>query len=180
MVAKVVPIAEEPRYKRHWYQYSLRSLLLLTTVVCVGMSWFTVKLRQAREQRETVELIERAGGEVLYDWEVNSLGERVRHGEEPAQSWPRRILGNDFFDSAVSVFVWSDADLEHAKRLPGLRFVRFNCTPDVTDAGLAHLHNIVGLRHVRIGEDDNVSAEGVNKLRRALPHCGVSWCREGN
>jgi len=38
--------------KLRWYQYSLRSLMLLVLLAAIFMSWFAVKIKQANQQRE--------------------------------------------------------------------------------------------------------------------------------
>ncbi len=43
--------------RRRWYQYSLRSLLVLTLLVSVGMSYVAVRMQRARRQKEAVEAI---------------------------------------------------------------------------------------------------------------------------
>ena len=56
--------------KRRWYQYSLRTLLIFVTLFAVACSWFTVKLNQARKQREAVEALTKLGCRIGYDLEV--------------------------------------------------------------------------------------------------------------
>ena len=43
-----------PEPRRRWYQYNLRSLLVLTLLVSVGMSWVAVRMQRARRQKEAV------------------------------------------------------------------------------------------------------------------------------
>ncbi len=54
-----------PPNRRRWYQFRLRTLLVFMLLVCVGLSWFSVKMDQARKQREAVEAIRKAGGFAL-------------------------------------------------------------------------------------------------------------------
>jgi hypothetical protein len=55
---------DKPR--RRWYQYSLRTLLLLMLLVSVGMSAVATRMRTARRQRDAVAAIQESGGSVAY------------------------------------------------------------------------------------------------------------------
>ena len=46
-----------PKPRRRWFQFSLGSLFVLLTVLCV---WLGVTVERARKQRESVEAIEKA------------------------------------------------------------------------------------------------------------------------
>jgi len=61
-VATAAGQADKPRARRRWYQYSLRTLLLVMLLASVGISWFAVKMQRARKQREAVEAIRGLGG----------------------------------------------------------------------------------------------------------------------
>ena len=63
----------KPR-RRRWLQYTLRSLFMVMTLACVGMSWLGIKMRAARRQREAVTAIQKLGGWVRYDYEVDWEG----------------------------------------------------------------------------------------------------------
>ncbi|MGD0382246.1 MAG: hypothetical protein ABSA77_01915 [Thermoguttaceae bacterium] len=54
--------------QRHWYQYSLRTLMIVVTLFAVVCSWFAVKMQQARRQREAVEELLKFDGYVGYDY----------------------------------------------------------------------------------------------------------------
>ena len=59
-----LPTAEKKQPKLRWFQYSLRSLFLLTLLVAIGMSWLTVTMQNQRKQKAAAEAIEKAGGTV--------------------------------------------------------------------------------------------------------------------
>ena len=56
------PAVEKPVPKLRWFQYSLRSLFLLTLLVAIGMSYVAVTMRNQRKQKAAAEAIEKAGG----------------------------------------------------------------------------------------------------------------------
>jgi hypothetical protein len=43
------PTAEQPAPKLRWFQYRLRSLFILTTLVAIGCSWLTVTIQSQRK-----------------------------------------------------------------------------------------------------------------------------------
>ena len=59
---------------RRRFQFSIRSLLVLTVAVALPCSWLGVELRQAMRQREAVAAIEKLGGMVFYDWQCDADG----------------------------------------------------------------------------------------------------------
>jgi hypothetical protein len=48
--------------KLRWYQYTLRSLLLLTLLVAIGMSYVGVMIRDGRRQKAAAEAIKKLRG----------------------------------------------------------------------------------------------------------------------
>jgi len=53
---------------RRRFQFGLKSLLVLTVVVAILCSWFTIKMQQANRQKEAVKAIQGLGGGVDYDF----------------------------------------------------------------------------------------------------------------
>jgi len=70
---------------RRWFQYSLRSFLVVLTALAV---WLGIVVNSAREQREAVKAIEALGGQVLYG---------------PFAMLRLRRTGNDYFQSVEVV-----------------------------------------------------------------------------
>jgi hypothetical protein len=50
-------MSEPYKTRRRWFQYSLRSVLLLMLLVGLGLSWYATRAKRAREQKEAVEEI---------------------------------------------------------------------------------------------------------------------------
>ena len=53
-----------PKPKLRWFQFRLRSLLVLTLLCSIACSWLAVKKQRADRQRELVSAIREAGGSV--------------------------------------------------------------------------------------------------------------------
>ncbi len=56
------------------FQFSIRSLLVLTVVVAIPCSWLGVEMKAAKRQKEVVEEIGTLGGNVYYDWDFDASG----------------------------------------------------------------------------------------------------------
>ncbi len=71
-------------------------LMALVILLGVGMGWV---VRRARVQREAVEMIKAAGGEVVFDYQ-----RPWRRNAEPwGPKWLRRWLGDEYFRDVVEV-----------------------------------------------------------------------------
>ena len=144
---------------------------LLVLVVIIGL-WFGWVVRRARDQREAVAAIERAGGSVQFgaNW-YNDIILKIRKPWVPA--WAVRLLGVEYFDIVDGVDlskgrVNSQSLLARLSPLPGLlpletddtRITNTTLIPlegltrlssldldgtEVTDAGLAHLKGLTTL-----------------------------------
>ncbi len=155
---------EQSRRRRRWFQYSLRTLLVVMLLASIAMSWFAVKLQRARRQREAVKAIENLGGIVKYDRPWRQLA-------DPPWLW--KLLGVDFFASAVDVLftsdaVITDADLEHLKGLTRLQGLNLGCmkiaNTRVTDAGLEHLKGLTQLKTLNLS-DTRITDAGLEHLK---------------
>ena len=147
-----------PEPKRRWYQYRLRTLLVFVLLVSIGLSWFAVKLNQARKQREAVEAITKLGGYVRED-----------DATPPGLDWLLRGLGDDFFGSVSYVNLdkggsrITDATLAHLKALPRLRTLMLNGT-NVGNAGLEHIKGLTNLHDIWL-DDTQVTDAGLEHLK---------------
>jgi hypothetical protein len=110
------------RPHRRWFQYSLRSFLILVTALAV---WLGIVVNRAREQREAVKAIEALGGEVVYDWKLEL------DREEPlGPRWLRELIGDDFFQEVRHVYLFPvptgsaiRSEIPHLQRLRKLNTV---------------------------------------------------------
>jgi len=96
-----------------WLRFSLRSLVLLLTIACIGLA---VVFNQCRRQRRAVEAIVKAGGSVDF----------VKQGESPPPpkpAWLRSIVGEELFRTPVRVVIKGEGidDALLAEHLRGVR-----------------------------------------------------------
>ena len=179
-------------------RFSLRSLLLVVTIVGILCAWFSMLLLRAHRQRECVAAIFRLDGTFGYDETLH---------DPPFPSWLWRRLGVDSYSDVIEVDFGiryrhgivtppvTDAMLKCVSRLSQLQSLDLSGT-QVTDAGLAQLGSLsklrilnlsntnvtdvglthlVGLSSLRVLDlrGTSVSPEGVRRLRSELKDCEV-------
>ena len=131
------PTPSKPR--RRWFQFSLRTLFVLVTVLCV---WLAVTVNRARKQREAVAAIEAVGGLVTYEYQYDSSDTFSATAKPPGPEWLRELVGEEYFVSVTFVGLQNtqvtDACLEHLKGLTNLETLNLIGT-QVTDAGVKNL-----------------------------------------
>src|SRR5260221_1201809 len=65
------PKSVTPKPKRRWYQFSLKTLLVSMTLLCIGPGGHVAyEQNKARRQKAAVEAIQELGGIVQYDQTV--------------------------------------------------------------------------------------------------------------
>jgi len=194
-----------PKPKRRWYQFSLRTLLVLVTLFAVACSWYAYEMREAAKRRAAIAELEELGALVrYYDPDDTTTPEEYRDGEPPRwYSFLRRLHGDRYLGHAVGFATGNiddpvtDAHMAHLARLTDLEYITL-CRAEITDNGLAHLKDLTkleylvivsphitdaGLVHLRglskLKNVDLVRAqvtdEGVEKLEEALPDCIVGY-----
>ena len=135
-----------PRSRRRWLRFSLRTMLLLVTVLSI---WLGVKVNQARRQKEAVAALRESGATVRYAHQQSDANPRIYLVEQDLDvpRWLRDLTGDDFFQSVALVEFMrpvTDDDLTHLAALPEIETLSFlylssHAGGNVTDAGLAHL-----------------------------------------
>jgi Leucine-rich repeat (LRR) protein len=195
--------AAKPKRKRRWFQYSLRTFLLLITIFAIWFGWLT---NNARNQREAVSWVRANSGVVWYDYENN---------KPPGPTWLQQTIGIDFSANVVAVHIETAqitnltplAELESLKRIAVIEAAVSDLTPlanlkqlailelprtQVSD--LTHLAALESLEFLDLSytpvsdlspllrlknlqylkvRGTLVDQEQVAKLRRALPHCDI-------
>ena len=177
-------------FKRHWYQFSLKTLLMVMMLLCLGPGGYVAyEQNKVRKQKGAVEAIEELGGVVDYGRNVSARSAMLR-----------QILGDDTFAGVESVEFWNpshvtDADLVHLNGLKRLSTLHLDSTQvtdagleqltslknlsylnlsdtQVTDAGLVHLAGLEGLRSLGVYKTQ-VTDAGVAELQKSLPNCRI-------
>ncbi|PHS12899.1 MAG: hypothetical protein COA78_07650 [Blastopirellula sp.] len=90
------------KYQVKWLpkiRFSMRTLFVLVTLLCVLLVPLSAKLYQARQQKLAVEWVLANGGILTYVYKSDEYGNYSRTKEPTDKQWLRSILGNDFFDS---------------------------------------------------------------------------------
>ncbi len=205
----------DPTARRRWRpQFSLRTLLILVTLVAIVLG---VWVRPAEERRQAIQTLRRAGaviyyrpkdpcsrdsgirfafGKILRAEYLNALGlnhqwpgtvpqaeidrreSELRQleraiAEESRPSWlPRWLLPDEWFQRVLAVDLVGcqlKDELAALAKLRDLEDVNLDRS-SVTDAEVPDLARLKGLRTLGL-RGTEVSDEGVQELRKALPTC---------
>lgn len=125
----------------HWrrlFQFRLRTLLILTTIIAAVFGWWSHK---ARQQREAVAALKKVGAEVLYDTSLPWTGKMAR------LKWPQwllehldinyfaRVIQVKHHDQTFAAFGdsylgkhFSDAEMQCLKNLTSTRYLLLDYT----------------------------------------------------
>ena len=146
------------------FQFSIRSMLLLMVVVATACGWLTAAMNRARKQQVAVEAIEKAGGDVGYDWEIGAF--HLGSGPEPpGPAWLRRMLGHHFLASVAAAEVH---DVTHGMLKPLSVLTQLQNRdvrrPNVGDAGVQQLKDSLQLQ-VFCLVDYNATDGGLERLK---------------
>ncbi|MCC6123815.1 MAG: hypothetical protein IT426_02550 [Pirellulales bacterium] len=157
-----------------WYQYRLRTLLIVMTVLA---AWMAFVSHRARQQKLAVDRIKALGGTLWYDYQ-KLKGKPWNHSDDkippPGPAWLRNFIGEDYFQTVVTVdlskaAVTDDdlAVLENLTELEGL----YLTDPNITGKGFAHLKTLkklkgLGLWNTSIDDAGLANLEGLANLRQ--------------
>src|SRR5262249_2001048 len=83
------------KLRRRWLRYSLRTLLVAVTILCV---WLGLKVNSARRQREAVATLTRSGADVSFDYQT--ANNATPDASPPGPAWLRNLIGDDYFTTA--------------------------------------------------------------------------------
>ncbi len=117
-------MTKPPHRKRRWFRFSLRTMLLATTVLCVLLGW---KINAAHEQRQAVIGFQELGGSVWYDYQIGpDIFKQIIPRPEPV--WYAKLLGADYFYDVVEISISGSpakdrAVLPFVRHFPRLRSV---------------------------------------------------------
>ncbi len=133
------------------FQFSIRSLLVLVVAVALPCSWLAAEMKKASEQQVAVDEIRRLGG-------------RIEYGRDETAVALIRLLGDDFFNNAVSASLSNDDQMEYLRALQHLTWLHFRGDA-VTDSGLQHLQGRPQLGFLYL-TNTQVTDNGLQLLQR--------------
>ena len=177
-----------PKPRRRWRQFSLRTLFVLLTVACVGLAWLGRKAYRAWEQNEAVEWVWEMGGSVSYDDEFDE-------DEVPSLVSVVQLLATPYFQEASDVDMHGRQvkDVTALAKLESLHNLSLDNTNVSNLTPLAELTSLerLSLNNTHVSDltplaeltslqelslrNTPVSEEQVKKLRQALPNCSIDW-----
>jgi hypothetical protein len=136
--------------RRRWFRISLRTVLLLVTLLCI---WLGIKVNQARRQKEAIAALKSIKSHIAFYHQLDDEG-RVNYRDEPSiPAWLRQITGDDFFQRVWAVSGGDAAFTdEYAARLSAfdhLTWLRIVDSP-AGDESLATIGNTESLETVQI------------------------------
>jgi hypothetical protein len=137
-------------------RYSLKTLLLIVTMLCVVPGgWIAYKRQRAANQRGAVEALDK-------------LGVRFGYVDDSKRPWYLpEVLDDRRFDTVTSIDCTNshvkDKDLVHLEQLPGITELDLQ-NRSVTDAGLRHLRRLRNLRELRL-DQTLVTDQGLRQLQ---------------
>lgn len=161
----------EIKPKRRWFRFSMRTLLIVMTLLCVGIGW---KMNQVRNLRRAVAEAQRLGATISYFHELDAT---TSPAEPPGPKWLRRIFGDDFFEEVDQIQIYNDQanddTLALIAKLPRIRslIVRSNA---FTDKGLASLAGASELETLEL-TSANVTASGYANLKGLRKLMSISF-----
>lgn len=141
------------KLKRRWFQFSLRTVILVVTAICVLLFLLT---NSAKKQKEAVAWVEAQGGSVDYEWSLDAKGDVDRRIQRPEINkpigWLIDTLGDDYFYDVVRVWVGSST-----------------VKPPLSDiSALSRFPKITELWLTRINVNDLEPLANMKKLERLL------------
>ncbi len=157
-----------PNPRRRRYTVRLWVLMLLVAVAGLALGW---RVNRAHAQARAVARIKEAGGRVWYDYELDGNLQPKANASPWAPDWLRRMLGDEYFQEAISVSFFEQttddtlASVEDLDRLIEFNLAAAGNNTKLTEAGLAHLRRLKNLRIVRIG-DARVNDAALGDLAR--------------
>lgn len=175
-----------PRRRR--LRFSLRTLLVITTVLAISLGLYVQSLR---DRRAAIAAVERLGAAISFNY----------HGPE----WLRKLVGDEkyFWNPNAVRFQYDDpltddelqSAVPYLKNFSDLNYLAFResqITNDglkhllplaerllvldlsytaVSDDGIIHLKQLPKLMFVRVKEGTAITPAGIGELERALPGC---------
>jgi len=179
--------------RRRWYQFSLRTLLIVVTVSTVPLGWVDWKLEQGRRQRAVIRIVEEMDGLVGFEnvtVEKRWWREWVDTWADKLEEWTERWWSEEKVVS-VNLANTQMSDLSPLAELKSLEVLILNDTKVSDLSPLAELENLETLwifntqvhdlsplaesKNLKVLwlDSTHVSEEQAEKLQQALPDCWI-------
>ena len=133
--------------RRRWLRFNLRTFLIVLTILCVWLSWYSIR---AKQQREAVIWVLKNGGTVEYDYEYE--GQKFIHDSQPsAPKLLLDLLGVDYFSAVTRVeFNNSQKQVSDVTPLASLTKLEDLELSDTQVSDLAPLADLTNLKKLRL------------------------------
>jgi Leucine Rich repeat len=169
------------RRKRRWLSFSLRTLFLLVTGICLIVGWEVVPIL---EQKRAINSLK---GVVPYEYDYQFSQQKDVKGELPEPSWLAKLLGVDSVHDVVKVDIFGNrfntpedfhravSGLRHLKRL---RELSISKSPTLQGQDLESIANLRELERLSLCEDrlEDGALQNLCKLER-LQTLALMWNR---
>ena|SRR5687768_553150 len=173
-----------PKPRRRWFQFRLRTLLLLITLIAALLGWrmYVWRAEQEAQRQAMVELkAHGATTSVTFGSSAEAVVLQGRKADNVVLLDNPELTDDDLQGLKNAPLTRSltivgsritDKGLVHLRNLRQLELLDLKKNPQITDAGLVHLEELENLEKlILIGT--SVTPAGVKKLQRALPNTKI-------
>ena len=187
LAGRIVPMtSSNSKSTRRWFQFSVRSLLIVLTICAASLGWYLHRWReQQNEQRKASAAVRALGGSAQSSFSSSSPVSMIleRHNAENGFTLNEKQVSDDdlrIFESARltrSLYLFknkiTDRGLAHLKNLPYLQVLDLRRN-EITDDGLVHLENLQALEELYL-INTKVTPAGIARLQQKLPNCKIAY-----
>lgn len=185
-------------FRRRWFRFSLRGLLIVTALASIWLGW---RVKKVRDADAAVAAVKQAGGGMFLGQVFRNGSGTMIAGFPPRARWRRIVLGeedgvwvvsfNNHFNeltdkrligaskalARVGGRLWlsdngtqiTNASLEHVAHISNLEQLDM-ISSRITDPGVVHLQALSQLKFLNLPYA-RVSPDARTRLRESLPKC---------
>jgi len=160
------PTTAKPPHKRRWLNISLRSLIVIWSLVAV---WLAIQVNRARTQAQAVRELGEVGNIVYAHELVPSAGGGNRYdigAEAPGPRWLRHQVGDDFFREVERIAISpTDRHMTMVSELPQVQGIAI-AAYKLTDAGVRKLAHLTKLKRLQLHHGHGLTDDAFTFLGR--------------
>jgi len=145
--------------RRRGLRFSLRTLLIVVTVLSAPLGWVGRQLLLVRRERPAIAWVEKMGGKVSF------------HSIIAKRSWWEKTT-DKWFGRRVAEVNLSNTQVSDLSPLTGLKYIKVLELQYSQVSDLSPLAELKNLKLLRL-HNTQVSDEQVQKLRQVLPNCEI-------